>query len=290
MNKLFYELSSEEMNDNIVQRWGVSLFRFAQVFAMCANDSDDPLQLPGRYIIRKDKILRKKRLLLALKKELLKRIPGIDAAGWDLQHEGPWTEDEVIRFAKLETFFEQYFNPLLEETINAENEYRPRQGPRIADRSLLAAAWGGLIDQSGRQMDWDLQADLFEWFWLKLKDHAFYKRLEPPEDLVNYLTVQFHRHKEDPNSEYCRTFYGSRDYLTIFAPNGTFVDRGFEFVRESLDAPLNGKGRSPELPDENEEVVGYFRFALELYQKADCRAFIPPAIIFPDKSHFPTTF
>jgi hypothetical protein len=290
MKKPFYEYSSEEMNGQLKQAWGISLFRFAQVLAMCANDSDDPLQLPKRYIVRKDMIVRKKRLLLSLRKELLKRIPEIDEAGGGLQREGPWMEEEVIRFAKLETFFEDYFNPLLEETINAEKAYSPHPGPRIANRSLLAAAWGGLIDQSGGEMDWELQADLYEWFWLKLKDHAFYKRLQPPEDLMNYLTVQFHRHKEDPNSEYCRTFYGSRDWLTIFAPNGTFVDRGFEYVHESLYAPLNGKGRSPELPDENEEVVGYFRFALELYQKADCRAFIPPAIIFPDKSHFPTTF
>lgn len=257
---------------------------------MCANDSEDPLQLPRRYIVRKDMILRKKRLLLGLKKELLKRIPEIDEADGGLQREGPWMEEEVIRFAKLETFFEEYFNPLLEETINAEKEYRPHPGPRIADRSLLAAAWGGLINQSGRQMDWDLQADLYEWFWLKLKDHTFYKRLEPPEDLVNYLTVQFHRHKENPNSEYCRTFYGSRDCLTIFAPNGTFVDRGFEYSFESLVRPLYRKGHSPELPDENEEVIGYFKFALELYSGANCQTFMPPAIIFPDKSHFSTTF
>jgi hypothetical protein len=291
LNKLSIDLSPKEQNDRLLKAWGISLFRFAQVLAMCANDSDDSLQLPERLIIRKEKILKKKKLLLALKKDLLKRIPEIDAAGWDLfQHEGPWTEDEVIKVAKLEPFFELYFNPLIQDTIKTENEYTSHQGARITKRSLLAAAWGGLIYQSRRPMDWDSQADLYEWFWMRLKDYAFYKCIEPPEDLVNYLTVQFHRYKENPDSEYCRIFYGSRDYLTIFAPNGTFVDRGFEYSFESFSRPLYKKGRSPELPDENEEVVGYFKFALELYSGAAGQTPIPPLIIFPDKSHFSTAF
>lgn len=291
MKKLFYELSPKEMNDQLMQKWGISLFRFAQVLAMCANDSDDPLRLPERLIIRKEKILKKKKLLLGLKKYLLKRIPEIDAAGWDLfQHEGPWTEDEVIKSAKLEPFFEQYLNPLIQETIKAENVYTSHPGARITTRSLLAAAWGGLIYQSRRQMDWDSQADLYEWFWMRLKDYAFYRCIEPPEDLVNYLTVQFHRYKENPDSEYCRTFYGSYDYLTIFAPTGTFVDHGFVYSLESLSPPSYKKGRSAELPDENEEVVGYFKSALELYSRAADQTPIPPLIIFPDKSHFSTAF
>jgi hypothetical protein len=291
MKKSFYELSSAEMNDQLMQKWGISLFRFAQVLAICANDSEDSLQLPERYIIRKEKILKKKKLLLTLNKYILRRIREIDAAGWDIsEHEGLWTDDEVIKYAKLEPFFEQYFNPLLQDTKETENVYTSHPGARITKKSLLAAAWGGLVYQSHRRMDWDFQADLYEWFWMRLKDHAYYKCIEPPEDPVNYLTVQFHRYKKNPDSVYCRTFWASHDSLTIFSPNGTFVDIGFEYLIESLLVPLYRKGRSAELPDESYEVVGYFKYALELYSRAAYQPPVPPLILFPDKSYFSTAF
>jgi hypothetical protein len=291
MKKSFYELSSAEMNDQLMQKWGISLFRFAQVLAICANDSEDSLQLPERYIIRKEKILKKKKLLLTLKKYILRRIREIDAAGWDIsEHEGLWTDDEVIIFAKLEPFIEQYFNPLLQDTTNTENEYTSHPGARITKKSLLAAAWGGLVCQSQRRMDWAFQADLYEWFWMRLKDHAYYKCIEPPEDLVNYLTVQFHRYKNNPDSVYCQTFWASHDSLTIFTPNGTFVDHGFVYLIESLCTPQYKKGRSAELPDENDEVIEYFKYALELYLRAAYQPPVPPLILFPDKLYFSTAF
>jgi hypothetical protein len=288
MIRFSVDLPPKELNALTLAQWGVSLFKFSQVLAMCVNDS---FRLPERFIIRKEKILRKKRLLLALKKYILRKIPEIDAVGWDLsQHEGLWTEYEVIKFANLEPFFEQYFNPLMEHTTETENEYTSHPGARIKKRSLLAAAWGGLIYRPRGRMNWDSQADLYEWFWMRLKNYAYYKCIEPPEDLVNYLTVQFDRHKENPDSIYCRSFYGSGDYLTILAPNGTFVDRGFVYLLESLCALRYKKGRPAELPDEGEEVLEYFKSALELYSRTASQKPIPPLIIYPDKSHFSTAF
>src|SRR4030042_3639307 len=283
LNKLFIELSPEEVNNSLLDKWGINLFKFAQVLAMCAGDA---LQLPEKYNVTKEKILKKKKLLIALKHYIFTRIPEIESLP------KPWleqelSEDEFIEEFKLKTFFKDYLEPNIKRIIELEKNYDVRQGTHVKKKSILAAAWGSLVYRSGRRMNWDLLANLYEWFWEKLGEHPYYKLIRPPDDLVNFLAVQYHRHKEQEDCIYCLRMYGRWDAFTIFAKNGTFVDRLLIYIGDALDIKHNESSGAINLPADNAEINEYFEYALGLYQKNGNFSFHKtPLIIFPNKSTF----
>jgi hypothetical protein len=289
----FTELSAKEVNGRLLDKWELSLFKFAQVLAMCAGDW---LQLPEKLNITKEKIQRQRKLLLGLKKYIFKQINKVESITYPVNKK--LSENKFIQIYKLETFFKEYFNPLFAHTVERENSYKARQGAHITKKSILAASWGSLIYQNGQRMNWSLLADLYEWFWEKLHNFPYYKSIKPPDDLVNYLTVQYHRHRKEADCIHCIQTYGKNDYLSLLASNGTFVDRFFVYIGDILDI-VNRKRTVPkklpfeqDLVFENNDLIDYLRFALSLYMNygkiANHRP--PPLIVFPDKTWFSTEF
>lgn len=288
----FVELAAKEVNSRLLDRWGLSIFRFTQILATCAGDW---LQLPEQFNITKEKLQRKRRLLLALRKHIIEQVKEIESITFIGDRSK--TADEFFKSYGLEAFFQGFLIPRLARTIEQENCYEPRQGARITKKSILAAAWGSLIYQNGQRMNWSLLADVYEWFWERLHDFPYYSSIKPPDDLVNYLTVQYHRHKKEADSVYCVESYGQNDFLTIFASNGAFVDRTFAYVDNLLES-MHGKNEIPhDLPWDHEvafagtDLADYFRFSLSLYAKyGKPPVYRSPLIIFPDRSWFSPDF
>jgi hypothetical protein len=245
--------------------------------------------------ITKEKLRRQRKLLLALKKYLFKRLNEIESVTFIVDKN--LSEERFIKRYKLNDFFKEYFDPLLARTKEDEDTFKPRQGAHIVKRSILAAAWGSLIYQNGQRMNWALLADLYEWFWAKFNNFPYYRSIKPPDDLVNYLTVQYHRHKEDSDCIYCVETYGQTESLTIFASHAAFVDRGFVYVDDILEN-MHGKKEIPrnlpwehELAFEGNDLAEYLRFSLSLFKKYGTPTIHKsPLIIFPDKSRFSTEF
>lgn len=282
----------ELANRILLDTWGISIFRFAQVLATCVGDW---LQLPEQFNITKDKLLRKRRLLLALGKHIIKQVKEIESITsiGDQSH----MEDEFFKAYMLEDFFKGYLNPRLARTIERENCYKPHQGAHITKKSILAASWGSLVYRDGQRMNWSLLADVYEWFWERLDSCPYYASIKPPDDLVNYLTVQYHRHKKEADSVHCVKSYGQKDFLTIFASKRAFVDRAYAYVDSILES-MHGKRKMPiNLPWDHEvafagsDLADYFHFALCLYRKYGKRPVRrSPLIIFPDRSWFSADF
>lgn len=269
----------------MMDKWNISLFRFAQVLATCAGDW---LQRPEMINLTKAKIKRQRILLLGLRTYIFKRLREIESISFYPNRH--LSEEELIKYCELKDFFDKYFYPLLARTISQERAHRPSQGTHVTKRSILAASWGNLIYQHSKKMNWTLLADLYEWFWERLRSFPYYRSIKPPEDLVNYLSVQYHRHKEDPDSKYCIEAYGQRDFLTVLASKGSFVDRHFVYTDDIL-INVRGKREIPhslswdhELTFKGNDIADFLRFSASLYIKRRITNIHQyPLIVFPDR-------
>ena len=122
-------------------------------------------------------------------------------------------------------------------------------------------------------------------------------RSDRPDDLVDYLTVQYHRHRNDPDSIYCVRAYGQHEFLTIFAPDASFVDRSFAYVDNIIEI-MQGRKKlllqrtwERELYFKGNDLAEYLRFSAGLYKKYGKPPFYrSPLIIFPDRSSFRIEF
>lgn len=288
----FTEFSADKVNELLQTTWHLNLFRFAQILATCASGW---LQRPEMLNLTKAKLKRQRKLLIALKKYILKRLEEIDSVTFFVDKNLP--EEELINQYKLTDFFERYFNPLMAQTNAMLGAHKPKQGAHIAKRSVLAASWGSLIYKHGQKMNWALLADLYEWFWERLRTSPYYRAIKPPDDLVSYLAVQYHRHKKNPDSIYCVETYGQQEFLTILASKGSFVDRNFAYVDDIL-INLHGKKRVPqnlswehELAFEGNDLADFLFFSASLYTKRRIsNVHQYPLIIFPDRSWYSPEF
>jgi hypothetical protein len=304
LNRLSIDIdfSPQKVNDLLLKKGGISLFKFAQLFAACAADWHT---LPPKYRRTKGKILKRKRSLVALKTSIIKRISDYEEAetfpSWVDRN---MSEAEIIKRCWLDPFFNNYFNPRMETTIELEKRYKPQRGrPPINRKSLLAATWGRLKYQCGHKIEWKLIADLYEWFWERLKDYDYYENMKSTEDPVNYFPVQFHRHKNRDMSIYYGR-YAKYDDISVFANNGSSVDYRFSYMFFILYNALDKKLRPPisyndyrelakhEYPpyDHSEtEMDHYYHKVLEHYLEMGVKTeHMPPLIMFPDKSFFST--
>lgn len=96
---------------------------------------------------------------------------------------------------------------------------------------------------------------------------------------------------------YCVESYGQKDFLTIFASNGVFVDRNFAYVDNILESMQEKTEIPADLPWDHEvafagtDLEDYFRFSLSLYAKyGKPPVHRSPLIVFPDRSWFSTDF
>jgi hypothetical protein len=282
------EYSADKVDELLKTTWHLDLFRFAQILATCAGDW---LQRPEMLNLTKAKLKRQKKLLLALKKYIFKRLKEIDSFTFFVDKN--LSEEELIKEYELTAFFKHYFNPLMARLDAMEKAHKPGQGAHIVKRSILAASWGSLIYQHGQKMNWALLADLYEWFWERLCTIPYYRSIKPPDDLVNYLAVQYHRHRKDPDSVYCVETYGHRDFLTIFASKGSFVDRNFVYTDDILTSMPGVKKIPLSMPWEHgltfegNDLADYLLFSASLYLKRKIKNIHQyPLIVFPDKSWY----
>lgn len=303
MGRLSIEIedSPSKVNKLLSETSGISLFKFAQLFAACAADWHT---LPPKSISTKAKLLKQQRVLIALKTSIIKTILEYEEAGtFPSMIDRNMPEAEIINKCWLRPFFNNYLNPGLETTTELLKKYRPQRGrPPINRKSLLAATWGRLIFQSAHKLGWRMVADLYEWFWEKLKDYDFYKEIRATEDPVSYFPVQYHRHKNRDLSIYYGR-YARYDDITVFAKNGASVDYRFSYMffklydarKKKLSPPVSydeyrklARGEFPVWEQGESEIDHCYHRILDYYLglKEGSGDNIPPLIMFPDNTIF----
>lgn len=288
------ELSPQAVNDILRRHSGLELFVFAQEFSHSFW-----LYNYERWLLAPRELSRYLDGLKKLHHDILARIRRIDKAYKAV------TEQEIIEYYKLEPFFNK-----IEFLIRTEDEWSEtrRLGPGLSMISIIAVRWGRLIKESGTKAAvWPLLADLYMWFWERLKDYSYYEIANPEKneesDIETFLRVQHSRYKGEefiaPLGPEDRlpgvTVFG--DSYTWETPRPIFITR-FLLTNKYLGEPIGPINQKVLQIYERHgyDVWGWARAATYLpdalteKRKLQLLPRVPPLIIFPNGSYFSTDF
>jgi hypothetical protein len=179
----------------LLEKWGISLFKFAQVFAV------SPLDLilqKNSYPFSGKEIREIKRLTNKMRADLLKsgrQMRRMTKILWDVPEEG-LSDKELIKEMHLEEFIDKYIHRF-EVAIRylERTSFQGGRGVGINKKSIIAVGWGYLVSQERRRIDWKLLSELYEWFWYRVCRHKYYGDLRPVPGLEEYLRHQYNVHR-----------------------------------------------------------------------------------------------
>lgn len=190
-------------------------------------------------------------------------------------------EKTIIEEYELKYFFET-INRIIEHIYIATKFKHP--GAPVKKRNLISSAWAHLISDSGYKFEWDVIAELLDWFWEKLRSYDIYNELNPEgkESNQESIRIQFFRSKGRILNFYkeIKKRDGQKNWLDIqtivFLGEGIYTLLDFSFLSE-LNHYFNSKRRES-IP----YIKDAFNYAAKLYKENPTS---PPKIIFPDLTY-----
>ncbi|MBE3050018.1 hypothetical protein IMZ48_47460 [Candidatus Bathyarchaeota archaeon] len=286
MNLYFPPNSSAKVaNEILMKYYGISIFKFAQALAIMAHD---PLHKERELGRSPHEVAELKRVLTGLKHDILQGIQRVEQLLSRKNEKAPIKSkpnlSRLIITCGLDNFFNGYYSHTMELIRFYEANKTAYKGAVIKKSSLVAAGWGNMVQLMDLKIRWDLLADLYEWFWDRLKPYDYYRDLKPTSSLSNYLKIQYYRHKMNPTSRDLVLVCCARsEGLTILAKDWSLSDAYFYAL--SKYSEMNKKAQSKYVLRE------YLKCALDLYSNSKVSPDNgPPLIVFPDKSFFSTSF
>lgn len=194
MKKPFCDLSPKEVNDRLLDRFGISLFRFAQAFAV--SPLDEALQ-KHKYPFSLKEIRAAHRSMVKVWDDIMEdarhfsnfidKLKGLPSHDFSME--------EFIKKKGIRDFRIKYFFPRLWIILFFELDRGARQGIGLNKKSIIALGWCNQIANNGCKIDWRLLGDLYEWLWQKVAPYEYYKEWEPGPGIEDYLKNQFHRYR-----------------------------------------------------------------------------------------------
>jgi len=193
MNRILPEDKPERVNDLLLDKWGISLFKFAQVFAVSPADQ---FLIETSFPFSHREIKAMRRNLNKMGDDLMKRgrfiLKFMERLGASSPEET--SDDELIKHMKLESFFDEYIHGHMKalryyEIISLQG----KRGRGINKKSIIALGWGNLISEKGHRIEWKLLSDLYDWLRNRVGSSEFYRELDAPSGLA-----------EDLRRDYCR--------------------------------------------------------------------------------------
>lgn len=195
MNKILARFSPEDVHNLLNEKWGIGLFRFAQVFAISPVDH---FLMRSNYPFNPQEIKEIRRNLRVMGEYILKRGRSIFKITGRLK-EPPTSEisdDELIKLMRLEKFFKEYIRRHRVGLRYIEKvTLQGRRGSGINKRTIIALGWGNMISESGLRIDWRMLGSLYDWLWEKVAPYGFYRELEAPSGLEEDLKRQYNRYR-----------------------------------------------------------------------------------------------
>jgi len=187
--------TAARVNEYLVGKWGISLFKFAQVFAVSPLDlilQKNSYPFSGRELREIKHLIRKMQADLLEEGRQIRRITRIL---WDIPEE-QLSDKELLKEMHLGEFIDKYIHRFevmaryLEKT-----SLQGRRGVGINKKSIIAVGWGYLVSQEHRRIDWKLLGELYEWFWNRVCRFKYYADLRPVPGLEEYLRHQYNVHR-----------------------------------------------------------------------------------------------
>jgi len=128
-----------------------------------------------------------------------------------------WPTDKFEKRFVEEWQLESFFDLINWYIFDIDEELENRKpGPSINKRNLLASMWALYLKGSDKNIDWELFAELIDWFWKRFSKYKAYKDLKPQEwedektgeieeqTFADYLRNQFLKHKKRWENYYKR--------------------------------------------------------------------------------------
>jgi hypothetical protein len=357
-DKIFLGDAPKDVNDLLLNKWGISLFRFAQVFAVSPVDQ---FLMRTDYPFSRQEIKAIRRNLKKMGDDLLERGRFVLRMTQRLG-ESPIKElsdDQLIKHMGLGEFFNDYIRRHRVALRYCEKvSLQGKRGSSINKKTIIAIGWGNLVSEEDRRINWKLLAQLYDWLWAQVASHKFYNELRPPDSLEEYLRKQYDRYRWAggvadfiykklkvkkteafaffTNFILHQFFGGKEDYLkgklpispdqfpklfqnviiyaylaaheglTLLSKDQSLADpdflwlyfrlirladENFSFnIGEEILSEL-GLSKDAPWPFKSSEIGEYIDLAIKIFldNKVDLRS-PRPLIIFPNKSHFPTSF
>ena len=189
-------LSSKEVNELLQEKYGIGLFKFAQVFAVSPVDRFvQKRNMPFTY----EEIKNIKDNLKKMKRDVLKKARYIDnlfrrVGGLPYQR---IPDDELAKEEGVIDLISKYVSPRENSARFFEIVQRlgKRRGPGLNKKTIIAVGWGNLISKSGHRMNWGGLTDMYYWFWGRIGQYKCYEEWTPVDGLEDYLKNQYHKYK-----------------------------------------------------------------------------------------------
>jgi len=195
LNIIHPEDIPQKVNKLLMDKWGISLFKFAQIFAV--SPTDIYIQ-KGNKPFNSEELRELKNSLIKMWKQVLNRARHIEqmfskAGGLPSR---AFSDYELVKEEGLDALYHQYILPreLLAFYVEKTRQLGKR-GIGLCKKSIIAVGWGNLVANKGYRIDWKLLGDLYFWFWEKINTYKSYKEWAPTEGIEDYLKVQYHRHR-----------------------------------------------------------------------------------------------
>jgi hypothetical protein len=181
---------AEEVNKLLLDKWGISLFKFAQVFAL----SPAHFLLQKQTTVTSKEIKEVKDILKNMRKDILKKTRHIDTiiTGFNV------TDNLLMKHSDIEGFINGYIRSReLLLTLIELPRYMGIRGGGLSNKTIIALGWGNLISHAGGRISWQILAGLYSWLWKKIKDYGAYTEWEwtPTAGIEDDLKVQYHRYR-----------------------------------------------------------------------------------------------
>lgn len=189
------ERSPKEVDIILKDVFGIGLFKFAQVFAVCPahmfiQKRDSPFNTQEINQIRS--------ALQKTWKALLENAGHVEALFGNFR-KGPAKvspEDELLNEKAFSDFYVQYLLPrdyllyFLEKTHQLG-----KKGSGINKKTIIALGWANLVSRNCPTVNWYALSELYFWFWERIRPYKFYREWRPPEGIEDYFKTQFYRYR-----------------------------------------------------------------------------------------------
>jgi len=218
--------SPRKAHELLMDKWGISLFKFAQVFAV------SPIEL----FLQKSSYPFSNKEMKEVKRTLKKMQDCLFIGGRHIREiinkplKLPVNEisnDELVKEMQLQEFVKKYVHKYEMLTRYVEKtSLHGKIGVGLNKKTIVAVGWGNLISQGKRRIDWKLLGYLYEWFWYKVFSYKYYAEWKPVFGLEEHLRHQYsvHRWAGGAGEYVCSKLKMSESEVQTFMTN-LFVQR-----------------------------------------------------------------
>jgi len=296
-------MTPQELNSFLIEEYNFGLHPFALILSQTLTGTDI-----SEFVIAPNKEIASdiKEKLLNLKKKIISVIADCDQYLLEdsdlknlLKKNKKKAEGIVAKEYKMRFFFKTV-NKII-KYLDLDMKFR-HPGAPIKKRNLIASSWAHLLQDNGYKIEWDIIADLLDWFGEILKPYDIYKEINPKseESDLEYLRNQFYRNKKRSLNyfEKMKRQWGHKKWLdiqeTVFfgrkehslSDYSILPDLYDDYCSNKEDIPIFEAILAGEM-DLLEFHPSWIRKAYDFYVSKLYKnnPTSPPTIIFPDLSY-----